>query len=45
MDRLRAIDYQASVSIELLNPKMFRIPAISFGEVAIAALRKAMYVG
>lgn len=40
--RLREIDYQACVSVELMNPQIWRIPARQFGEIALAALRKVV---
>jgi 4-hydroxyphenylpyruvate dioxygenase len=40
--RLRAIDYRGCVSVELMNPHIWRIPPLQFGEVAITALRKVL---
>jgi 4-hydroxyphenylpyruvate dioxygenase len=40
--RLRAIDYQGYVSVELMNPQIWRVPPIQFGEVAMTALRKLL---
>lgn len=42
LDRLRAIDYQGHVSIELMNPQVWRVPALQFGEIATTALRKLL---
>jgi 4-hydroxyphenylpyruvate dioxygenase len=42
VDRLRAIGYAACVSVELLNPAIWRIGPRQFGEVAITALRKVL---
>jgi len=40
--RLHEIGYQGTVSVELMNPAIWQVPAIQFGEVAITALRKAL---
>jgi len=40
--RLREIDYQGCVSVELLNPQIFQVPPRQFGEIAITALRKVL---
>jgi sugar phosphate isomerase/epimerase len=42
LQRLRQIDYRGAVSVELLNPKMWVIPARQFGEVALTAVRKLL---
>ncbi len=39
---LRAIDYQGCVSVELMNPQIWRVPPRQFGDVAMAALRRAI---
>lgn len=39
VQRLREIDYRGYVSIELPNPRFWRIPARQFGEIALTALR------
>jgi 4-hydroxyphenylpyruvate dioxygenase len=39
---LRRIDYGGYVSVELLNPQIWRIPALQFGEVAMTAVRKVL---
>ena len=39
---LQSIDYQGYVSIELMNPQIWQIPARSFGEIAATALRKVL---
>lgn len=41
-ERLRAIGYDKAVSIELLNPNFWRIPPLSFGEIAMTSLRRAL---
>jgi 4-hydroxyphenylpyruvate dioxygenase len=40
--RLSEIDYDGCVSIEVLNPRLWQVPARSFGEIAITALRKLL---
>ena len=42
VDRLREIDYAGCVSVELMNPQIWRIPPLQFGEVGITALRKVL---
>jgi 4-hydroxyphenylpyruvate dioxygenase len=42
IDRLRAIDFAGCVSIELMNPQIWQVPARQFGEVAMTALRKLL---
>jgi len=39
VEHLKHINYQGAVSIELMNPQIWRIPALQFGETAITALR------
>jgi len=41
-DALRAIDYQGYVSLELMNPQIWRVPARQLGEVGMTALRKLL---
>jgi 4-hydroxyphenylpyruvate dioxygenase len=40
--RLAEIDYRGCVSVELMNPQMWRIPPLQFGEIAMTALRKIL---
>lgn len=40
--RLRDIGYGGAVSVELMNPQMWQIPARQFGEIAMTALRKVL---
>ncbi len=40
MARLHEIDYAGTVSLELMNPRIWQIPARQFGEVGMAALRR-----
>jgi len=42
VQHLQNINYQGAVSIELMNPQIWRIPALQFGETAITALRKVL---
>ena len=42
VERLRQIGYQGYVSVELLNPQIWRIPPRQFGEIAMTALRKVL---
>lgn len=42
LDHLARIGYSEYVSIELMNPQLWRIPPRQFGEVAITALRKLL---
>ena len=40
--RLRDIDYAGCVSVELMNPQLFQVPARQFGEIALTALRQLL---
>ena len=40
--RLREIDYQGCVAIELMNPQIWQVPPRQFGEIAMTALRKVL---
>jgi 4-hydroxyphenylpyruvate dioxygenase len=42
IDRLREINYPGYVSVELMNPQIWQVPPLSFGEIAITALRKVL---
>jgi sugar phosphate isomerase/epimerase len=42
VDVFRQIGYQGYVSVELLNPQVWQIPARQFGEIAMTALRKVL---
>jgi 2-keto-myo-inositol isomerase len=37
--RLSEIGYAGPVSIELMNPQIWQIPAAQFGEIGISSLR------
>jgi 4-hydroxyphenylpyruvate dioxygenase len=40
--RLNEIGYDGYVSVELMNPGLWRVPPRQFGEIAMTALRKAL---
>ncbi len=42
IDRLREINYTGPVSIELMNPQIWQVPARQFGEIGMTALRKLL---
>jgi len=42
IDHLRRLDYPGYVSIELMNPAIWQVPALQFGEIAITSLRKLL---
>ncbi len=42
IEHLKRINYQGAVSIELMNPQIWKIPALQFGETAITALRQLL---
>lgn len=42
--RLRDIDYQGPVTIEVLNPQLWQVPSRQFGEIAITSLRMCLGV-
>jgi sugar phosphate isomerase/epimerase len=42
INRLREIDYQGCVSIELMNPQIWQVPPRQFGEIGMTALRKIL---
>lgn len=42
LDALRAIGYEGYVSLELMNPQIWRVPARQFSEVGMTALRKLL---
>ena len=42
IDRLREIQYDGYVSVELLNPQIWQIGPRQFGEIAMTALRKVL---
>ena len=38
--RLDEIDYRGAISVELLNPQIWRVPARQFGEIGTTAIRR-----
>jgi len=40
INHLRQIDYQGCVSIELLNPQLWQVPALQLADAGLAALRR-----
>jgi 4-hydroxyphenylpyruvate dioxygenase len=42
VDRLREIDYDGYVSIELMNPEIWAVPSLNFGEVGVRALDRVL---
>ena len=42
LNRLRDIGYGGYVSVELMNPQIWRVAPRQFGEVAMTALRKLL---
>jgi len=40
VDRLRQIQYEGYVSLETMNPQIWQVPALQFGEIGITALRR-----
>lgn len=42
LDGLRAINYEGYVSLELMNPQIWQVPARQFGEIGMTALRRLL---
>lgn len=42
IEHLRRIDYRGCVSLELLNPQLWQVPARQLGEIGITCLRKLL---
>lgn len=42
LDRLRTIGYDGYVSLELMNPQIWQVPARQFGEIGMTALRRLL---
>lgn len=42
IDRFREIGYAGHVSLELLNPQIWQVPARQFGEIGLTSLRKLL---
>jgi 4-hydroxyphenylpyruvate dioxygenase len=42
IDHLRSIGYERCVSLELMNPQLWQIPALQVGEIGVTALRRLL---
>lgn len=42
IDRLRQIDYRGCVSVELMNPHLWQVPALQLADAAMASLRRLL---
>jgi len=42
VEHLHHIHYEAAVSVELMNPRIWQVPPRSFGEIGMTALRKTL---
>jgi 2-keto-myo-inositol isomerase len=42
LERLRQIEYAGHISVELMNQQIWQVPARSFSEIAMTALRKVL---
>jgi len=42
LERLRQIDYRGCVSIELMNPQLWQVPALQLADAAMASLRRLL---
>jgi 2-keto-myo-inositol isomerase len=42
IEHLRRIDYRGCVSIELMNPHLWQVPALQFADAAMASLRRVL---
>lgn len=42
IEHLKQIDYRGCVSLELMNPQLWQVPARQFGEVGMTCLRKLL---
>ncbi len=40
--KLRDLNYDGQVSLELMNPQMWQVPALQLGEIGVTALRKLL---
>jgi sugar phosphate isomerase/epimerase len=45
VEQLRRVGYQGCVSVELMNPRLWQVPARQFGEAGLAALRNILGEG
>jgi sugar phosphate isomerase/epimerase len=44
LEHLRVLGYSRYVSVELMNPQLWSVPPLQFGEIAMTALRKLLGV-
>jgi 2-keto-myo-inositol isomerase len=44
LDHLRRIDYRGCLSIELMNPQLWQIPALQLADAGMAALRRLLAI-
>ena len=42
IDALRGIGYGGHISVELMNPQIWHVPPLQFGEIGMTALRRAL---
>jgi sugar phosphate isomerase/epimerase len=42
VEHLQAIGYTGCIAIELMNPHIWHVPALQFGEIGMTALRKVL---
>jgi 2-keto-myo-inositol isomerase len=42
LDALRAMNYEGHLSLELMNPQIWQVPARQFGEIGMTALRRLL---
>ena len=42
IEHLRAIEYAGAISLELMNPRLWQIPPLEFGEIGTTALRRLL---
>lgn len=42
IDRLRQIEYEGCVSVELMNPQIWQVPPQNFAEIGMTAVRKVL---
>lgn len=42
LDAVRTIGYEGYISVELMNPQIWRVPARQFGEIGMTALRRLL---
>jgi 2-keto-myo-inositol isomerase len=42
VERLKQIDYRGCISIELMNPQIWQIPALQFADAGMAALKRLL---